>query len=933
MTGIRLFDAFHMAVDGEHVVLPYRQAEAALVYLLVSHPKPVGKDLLAELLWPARPPGVARGNLRHAVHTLRSAGGLTGVVASTRNDLCLERLEGIRCDYLHFQELVAADGADSPIPPAAVREAIRLYGNGLLESFGAEPSREYGLWLHAVRRSCAKRLFSFLFAAVPGLCGRSEEALTAEIAEFLVQREPYDTGLYEFLLRSLISRGKAGFADRLHRGVSGLMEKGGEREAMDGLSEIARRIFPRDSYPVKRRLPPPLLPFVGRREELMAVEGLLRKDEARLVTITAPGGYGKTSLALGLARELDASAFPDGIFFIPLCDCRDGNAGTQRLLSALDLSPGGDAEETLVRYLGDKRLLLLFDELENAPFAAALIDRLLGGCAGTKILSTSRRELGLNAEWVYRLPPFATRQEARELFTLTAERKTGKTDWTGGELRLAEEICRAVDGIPLAIELVASRTMAADGKALSRLLAHLTEGSVARMGNMERILEYQVSLLAEPGRRQFPLLSLFHDCFDREEACRAFGIDEDAFDGFCRLSLVWPFGKDLFRLHAHVRSWCRSRLRQEGGFDPGFRRLCAHLTEASHRHFLRLFSLMEDPLELMERYPVELENAWVHSLGRKDWDAALKIAIPLGSYLHYHGMVRTGRELFRVKLDELLAADSGDLPPAGYHAILQIALICAVLALQVDEVESGLRILAAMRRLDRRSGQGFLTLPEGLEDPYRRYLSISFPWVEGIYALRGGNREGARGLFVESRRRAVVYSAHLCRVYVEIHLAMLESEGNPGTAMELLESALKTSHGRSIPGIRSEIFLLMARICLALGRTEEAETHAETVLKEDHRRPASRTEMEALFLLALLHMEKGTDREIPRVYLLQALEAARKNGLFPMAVDSSLAFIRRWIGCFGEAPDWQIYETVSILSRGEGLKKRKEELDRLFGLA
>lgn len=933
MITIGLFGTFHISADGKPVVLPYRQTEAALIHLLVSHPDPVEKDLLAELLWPARPPGVARGNLRHAVHALRTTAGLKDILVSTNTLLSLERLDGMRCDYLDFRDLIRTAGKGARAATDAVRAAIGLYGNGLLETFGAEPSREYGFWLYTARRSCAKQLFSFLFAAIPDLCNRREDALLTEIAEFLVLREPYDTGLYEFLLRSLISRGEPRLADRIHRGASEVMGKGGDREAMNGLAEIARRIFPADSFPIKKRLPPPLLPLVGRREECTAVAALLKRPQVRLVTIAAPGGYGKTSLAVALAREIDASLFPDGIFFVSFRDCPDGNTALHRLLARLDVSNGGDPEEALLRYLGDRKLLLLFDELEGAPFVAGLIDGLLNRCAGMKILSTSRRELGLNVEWIYRLPPFGRIGEARELFTLTAERKTGKTSWTKEETGAVEEICGAVDGIPLAIELVASRIGAADGTALTGMLAHLVDSSAARMERMERIIEYQVGLLDGSARDGFPLLALFRDRFDREAACGAFRIDGAAFDGYYRLSLVWPAGKDMFRLHAPVRSWCLSLLRRTGRFEPGFRRLCSHLAEASHRHFLRLFSLAGDPLAIVERYAGELEEAWLHALRSGDWDMAMKIAIPMGSYLHYHGMTRKGQELFRVKLQEILDADPGDPGPGGYHGILHIALICTVLALQIDDRDYGLGLLETMRRLDARSGMGFLAEREGMEDPYRVYLVISFPWVEGLYALRAGDRARARDLFLESRRRAVRYSAPLCRVYVEIHLATVEFEKDPRYAMDLLENALRSNHGKHIVGIRSDIFLLLARFCMARERTEEAVAHAEAVLEEEQRRPSSRTEMEALFLLALLHVGRSTDREIPRMYLLRALQAAGKNGLFSIAVDSSLAFVHRWVDLFETIPDWETYESISALTRGPGMGKRKEDLDRLFGLA
>ena len=261
MITVTLFDTFHIETDGKPVRLPYRQAEALLIYLLVTHPEPVSKDVAAELIWPERPPGTARANLRHAIHTLRGQPGLSDMIVSDRNLVSLSGLGRISCDYLSFRERVSNEEAGRGADADTVRGVIRLYGSGLLETFDAEPSREYGFWLYTARRACAGRLYSFLFNAVPGLCAGSGEPFLQELADFLILREPYDTSLYEFLLRSLVSRGNSRLAGFIHRRVSETAEKGGDEETVNALSEVARRIFPRDTYPIRRRLPPSSSPL------------------------------------------------------------------------------------------------------------------------------------------------------------------------------------------------------------------------------------------------------------------------------------------------------------------------------------------------------------------------------------------------------------------------------------------------------------------------------------------------------------------------------------------------------------------------------------------------------------------------------------------------------------------------------------------------
>ncbi len=927
---IHLFDSIACSIDNMSVTLPYKQSEQALIYLILSYPNPVEKDVIAELLWPERPPGVARRNLRHAIHVLRSMLRLRGIVQTTKNLVHLTDSEEIECDYFSFRRLIEQGASASS---ETVYRILDLYKNGLLENYSAEPSAEYGFWLYYKRKTCANQLHAFLFSVIPGLCTQKAYPLLSDLAKRLMVWDPFDTSTYEFLIRSLMSRGENSFALYLHRDIAALVEKSGDSEALNGLADMARRVFPLHSYPVKKKLPQQIVPFIGREYELRRLEALVRNPDARLITVFAPGGYGKTSLAVALARRIDVAQFPDDIYFIDWKDCVDTEECIGETLKCLGLSREGSAiEDMVVRYVEDKKLLFIFDEVEEKQFAASFIVRMLNTGPNIKILVTTRKQLELKGEWIFPLHPFEVNSEAAEFFFRAVERKTGKKIWSEHEVELAEKICRLLSGIPLALEIAASRISDLDIDSLYRRLKNLPENFLTHEIAMERIIEYQLNLLSEEKRRKYYNLSLFFDDFDKQTALNAFSIPEEDFAEYCKLSLVWPAERGMFRIHNHIRTYCRACIQRAGESDSCLNLLCTHLASISEEHFKRMFSLKDDPQAVVIQYPAEIEQAWLFALRNHRWDVALKIAIPLGSYLYYFGLVWKGKELFKQEFEKLLRVGVQELSSDAYHLLLQIGLITAILEVQARNISSARTVVKAMQEIDRRGGYGFLTERRGEKDPFRQWLIIAYPWLQGLIALQTGNNTQAAMFFLSSHEKATKYSAHLCRVYVSIYRSMMIFDECPEEALDILKGTLTSSHSRHISGFRSEVHLLLAQFCFKLGKIEESKIQAESVLEATKDRPGACAEMEAQFLLALLHIGRAIDPEIPKLYVLRALATARKNGIYAIAVNSSLAYLHRFIEEYAHIPDLEVYESVSLLMHGQDFEKQKIELDRLFNL-
>lgn len=323
--------------------------------------------------------------------------------------------------------------------------------------------------------------------------------------------------------------------------------------------------------PPRAPLPTFLTPFVGRSQELDAIHHLLQDENYRLVTLVGPGGMGKTRLAIEAARR--SESFAGRAFFVDLLPVATAELLVPAIADAVGIQLAGHAPlpVQLLRYLRDKRLLLLLDGFEHLGRATHFLVDILHHAPGIKLLVTSRTALGVREEWLYTVdglavpPPGASQDPARwgalQLFD-TRARQVRHDFVLADELEAVSAICRRVGGSPLAVELAASwaavldcATIAAQLQQSLNILTTNLSNMPARHRSLRAVIDHSWQMLRDEERAAFCRLTLFHSPFTYDAAQTVAATDPPLLAALVAKSLVRRLSGGRYQLHELLRQY------------------------------------------------------------------------------------------------------------------------------------------------------------------------------------------------------------------------------------------------------------------------------------------------------------------------------------------------------------------------------------------
>ena len=439
---------------------------------------------------------------------------------------------------------------------------------------------------------------------------------------------------------------------------------------------------------------------------------LLMDENTRMVTLTGPGGTGKTRLALQVAADL-VGEFPDGVYGVLLAPISDPDLVPLELARVLGVEESSSVSlvEALKAELRNRRVLIVFDNFEHVGAAAELLAVLLGACQRLKMLVTSREPLRIAAERQYPVPPLAD-SEAVLLFVERARAVRADFELDDETRTIVTEICARLDGLPLAIELAAAWAKVLPPASLLRRLERRLELPAARgrevparQSTLREAIAWSYDLLGDEERRLHFRLSVFMGGFTLEAAERVVGAGElDVLQGVASLvdrSLLREAeeagGEPRFSMLETIREFAREQLAQAGEEKQLLHRHAldfAHLAEEADAGLRR-----DDQLLWFERLETEHENlraALDSSLGSGDAETALRLGGALGWFWYTHGHALEGCN----RLTELLGATEG--APEALRARPMYAL--GVLVDQRGEPERAARLVEQSLAVFREQG-------------------------------------------------------------------------------------------------------------------------------------------------------------------------------------------------------------------------------------
>jgi predicted ATPase/DNA-binding SARP family transcriptional activator len=664
MAGLSLtfFGPPRLELDGVELHLDTRKAIALLAYLAQTE-RAQSREALAALLFPEYDDDRAFANLRRTLWTLNKAGlgpylDLSGATIALRP---FSPAAGLACDVDGFHRALAGcaghgHDADEVCPECVslLSQAAELYRGDFLAGFTLKDSAEFDEWQFFQAETLRREAAGMLDRLSQGLAAAGDYPAAIASARRWLALDPLHEPAQRQLMRLYAASGQRTAALRQYQECVRVLadELGAEPEAETAAlyEEIRRaptisrmqtansalkamrsharppRLTP-EVTPTPPPLPQPPAPFVGRRAELARIRDLLADPKCRLLTVTGPGGIGKTRLALQAAASAAASTAPDSfagnVYFVALAALASPELLPSAVAVALGLRPGegarsADDHALVFDFLRARRALLVMDNFEHLLAGVDFLAGILAAAPGVKLLVTSRERLNAPGEWVFEATgmPYPTDGEsasgaggAADLFLQYATQ--ARADFVPGSADWPEiaRICRLVEGSPLGIELAAAwvrlltpAEIAGEIAADLDFLKSTQRGLPERQRSLRAAFEYSWRLLSDDERDALCRLAVFRGGFTRPAAAAVAGASLPILAMLESRSLVHVVTSGRYDMHEVLKQYAAEKLE----VDPA---LQAETLVRHAGYFLGLLAEAEKGLQCSRQKDVLAELA------------------------------------------------------------------------------------------------------------------------------------------------------------------------------------------------------------------------------------------------------------------------------------------------------------------------------------